>query len=168
MNNEFRIKVKEKAHNKYFVLHNSSLRGQSLFEVVVALAVSALIIVALVSVVSNSIQNSTFSKNKALAATYAQEATEWLRGQRDSDTAAFGSNVLTPIWCFQNLNWNTPGACTDDSKINGTPFIRQGTFVVDTSSGKTIVQTDVTVSWTDSQGLHQVTSATNFSDWRER
>jgi len=46
-------------------------KGQSLFEVVVALAISALIIITLVSVVGNSIKNATFSKNKTLAANYA-------------------------------------------------------------------------------------------------
>jgi len=44
-----------------------SQSGQSLFELVVAIAISALIIVAMVSLAVNSIQNSNFAKNKALA-----------------------------------------------------------------------------------------------------
>ena len=70
-----------------------SQSGQSLFELVVAIAISALIIVAMVSLAVNSIQNSNFAKNKALASSYAQEAMEWLRGQRDSGVDAFISKA---------------------------------------------------------------------------
>ena len=68
--------------------------GQSLFEVVVALAISTLVIIAVVSLAALSIRNTDFSKNKTLASKYAQDATEWLRGQRDADFDAFASNTL--------------------------------------------------------------------------
>jgi len=145
-----------------------SQSGQSLFEVVVALAISALIIVTLVSLVSNSIQNATFSKNKALATSYAQEATEWLRGQRDTDVNTFEANALTPTWCLQDLSWRNTGSCDTGEEIASTPFTREVNFTVDTVSGKTVVEADIYVFWTDSLGLHQVVSATNFSDWRQR
>lgn len=150
--------------------------GQSLFEVVVAVAVSALIMVSLVSLVSNSIQNASFSRNKGIAGTYAQAATEWLRGQRDSDITTFSTNVQTPVWCLKDLSW-TPsqsGSCDGEAdQISGTPFSREVTFnlsTVNDSNGavKDIIEVDVTVSWTDSGGIHQVTSATNLADWRQR
>ena len=31
-----------------------------------------------------------------------------------------------------------------------------------------MIETNIVVSWTDSQGLHNVSSTTNFSDWRQR
>ena len=152
-------------------------KGQSLFEVVVALGISALIIVALVSLVSNSIQNANFSKDKTLAANYAQEATEWLRQQRDSDPATFfGTDTViqaVPI-CFDDLNWNNVlngniGNCPDGSSIsNNTPFTREIIFNQDQSTVKTVIVADVTISWTDSQGQHIVTNSTSFSDWRQR
>lgn len=144
------------------------ISGQSLFEVVVSLAISALVIVALVSLVSNSIKNANFSRNKSLASNYAQEATEWLRGQRDLDVTDFKTHALIPTWCFANLNWNTSGNCGSNVFITGTQFKRQGTFTTSFVSGKTIVQATVKVSWTDSQGVHEISSVTNFSDWRER
>ena len=143
-------------------------KGQSLFEVVVALAISALIIIALVSLVSNSIRNANFSKNKTLAGVYVQEATEWLRGQRDNDIDTFSTNVLTSQWCLQDLSWGIPGSCEDDATIAGTPFIREVNFTITSVSGKTMIETNIVVSWTDSQGLHNVSSTTNFSDWRQR
>ncbi len=150
-------------------------RGQSLFEVVVALAVSALIIMALVSLVSNSIRNANFSKNKTLAGVYVQEANEWLRGQRDSDVVTFGANIEDSIGiarCFNDLLWTNNAPCDEGDVISGTPFSRQitfGTSSVDVSGVmKTLTQADIVVFWTDSQGYHEVKSATNFSDWRER
>lgn len=149
-------------------------RGQSLFEVVVSLAISALIITALVSLVSSSIRNATFSRNKNQAASQAQAATEWLRSQRDSDINTFMTKVSlyspapTP-YCFVSLSWANQRTCGDGDFASGTQFIRQGIFTVTASpGGKTIVEADVTVSWLDSQGLHEVTSATNFTDWRQR
>lgn len=142
--------------------------GQSLFEVVVALAISALVVVSLVSLVTNSIRNANFSKNKSLASNYAQETTEWLRSQRDSDVSIFQSHVLTPIWCFSNLNWNVPGNCATDVFISGTIFKREALFSTDFVNGKTIIQATINVSWQDTQGEHNISSVTNFSDWRER
>lgn len=143
-------------------------RGQSLFELVVAIAVSAMVITAVTSLASNSIRNSTFSKNKSLAATYAQQATEWLRGQRDNDINTFVAHAVTPTWCLSDLNWNTPGNCGADQVITGTLFSRQATFTVTTQNGKDVIEADVIVSWSDSQGMHEVTSATNLVDWRQR
>lgn len=153
---------------KTFQIIKSSCRGQSLFEVVVAIAISALIIVGIVAMATNSIQNSSFSKNKTLAATYVQEASEWLRGQRDSDTNVFNTHVETPTWCFQDLSWNLPGACGENNKITETQFTRQAVFTTTTVNGKNLVESNVTVSWTDPKGIHQVSSSTNLSDLRQR
>jgi hypothetical protein len=150
-------------------------RGQSLFELVVAIAISALIIVAIVSLTTNSIQNSNFSRNKALAATYAQEATEWLRGQRDGDVENF-INTRAPIgitpagYCLPDLSWghfNANVTINCITPISGTILRRWVTFInVGLQNGKTVVETDVVVSWTDSQGTHEVVSATNLADLR--
>jgi Tfp pilus assembly protein PilW len=145
-------------------------KGQSLFELVVAIAISALVIVAIVSLTVNSIQNSNFSKNKARAATYAQQATEWLRGQRDNYIDTFLANVVKP-YCMPDLSWNHFQAIPSTqncSAISSTPFKRWVTFSTTKPSGKTLVEADVVVTWSDSQGLHQVTNATSFSDWRQR
>lgn len=143
-------------------------KGQSLFEVVVALAISAVIIIALVSLVSNSVRNAVFSRNSTQAALMAQEAIEWLRGERDNDTAAFLVNVQIPTYCLMNLNWNQSGSCGTNDFIAGTSFIREVAFSLSTISGKTLVQADVTISWRDTQGIHEVKNSTNFTDWRQR
>jgi Tfp pilus assembly protein PilV len=156
-----------------------NIKGQSLFEVVVAIGVSALIIVAIVSLASNSIRNATFSRNDSQAASYAQQATEWLRAERDRDINIFMTNVSlnTPApttYCFSKLDWNQSTKCgasdfiKDANDTTDTIFLREAVFNIDKSTGKTIIQTDISVFWTDSQGVHTVTSATNFADWRQR
>ena len=155
-------------------------KGQSLFELMVAIAISALIIVALVSLTTNSIQNSTFSRNKARASTYAQQATEWLRGERNNNIDTFIAKVqaagLIKI-CLNSLP-STIGSlvistCSSGTTITETVFQRDVVFTItsDTApnlSVKEILNADVTVSWTDSGGIHKVTNATSFSDWRQR
>jgi len=155
--------------------------GQSLFEVVVALAISALVIVTLVSLATNSIRTSIYSKNNSLATTYANQAIEWLRGQRDSNPTTFKTKATalttSPGGCFNTLptaltGWPTtvPTNCPTPTTIAGTSLVRRIKFTITTTPApaKTLVQADVTVSWTDSQGKHTVTSATVFSDWRQR
>lgn len=151
--------------------------GQSLYELVVAIAISALIVVAMVSLAVNSIQNSNFSRNKALASTYAQQALEWLRGQRDKNTSVFIANAGAiagshSVWCLSDISTDTKGwsishACGTGDLIAGTPFTREVTFTITTApSGNKIVETDVIVSWRDSQGFHEVRSDTNLVDLR--
>jgi hypothetical protein len=141
--------------------------GQSLFEVVLALALSTLIIVALVSLVSNSIRNSTYSRNKTYATRHTQEATEWLRGERDGDWDVFSTNLLfcpTPphVQCLDTLAWGNCGTCGETEFVNNI-FKREISFSdIETDS----VTIEVTTYWTDSQGIHEVRSNTILTDWR--
>lgn len=64
------------------------MKGQTLIEVLVALAVAALIISAISIAVITSLNNAIFSKNQNLATQYAQEGMEMMRR-------------------LKNTNWNT-------------------------------------------------------------
>lgn len=145
-------------------------KGQSLFEVVVALAISTLVIIAVVALASNSIRNTTFSKDKTLAANYAQEATEWLRNQRDTNIDLFITSSGTTQWCISSLSFSIQGKCPVGNTISGTNFYREVSFPPQPPrpDGKIVIEADVKVYWTDSQGDHEVVSATNYTDWRQR
>ncbi len=150
---------------------NSYSKGQSLFELVVAIAVSALIIVAMVSLTTNSIRNSSYSRNKTQAVTFSQQAVEWLRGERDNDTEDFIYHSITPAWCLPSLEWSIPASnpvadCT--AKISGTVFSRWVTFDTTLQSGKTVVEASVVVTWSDAEGLHEIRNSTILTDWRQR
>ena len=142
--------------------------GQSLFEVILALALSTLIIVALVSLVTNSIRNAGYSKNKTYATRYTQEATEWLRGQRDTGWEAFVANCQScsnpPAYmqCLNTLAWGNCGTC-DDSEVIKNIFKREVSFTDIEADSVTV---EVKTFWTDSQGIHEVQSSTILTDWR--
>jgi Tfp pilus assembly protein PilV len=145
------------------------LHGQSLFEVVLALGLATLIIVAIVSLATNSIRNTSFSRDKTLSTRYAQEATEWLRGQRDEDWDTFSANVIfcpAPPYtqCLDTLSWGDCGACASDELIDDR-FKREVSFADITADS---VSMEVTVYWSDSQGLHEVRNGTTLTDWRSQ
>ncbi len=151
-------------------MNHRSNRGQSLFEVVVAIAMSALIITAIVSVASNSIQNSSFSRDKSVAATYVDQTTEWLRDQRDNDRTGFYNrfkphgDINPATYCLKNLNWLTERDCTAAETIDGK-FTRSGTFYVDDAdvAGKDRIVYTITVTWTDSKGDHSAVGSSYLS-----
>lgn len=143
--------------------------GQSLFEIVLSMAIITAIIVGLISLVVSAIRNATFSRNETQAARYAQETTEWLRQERDNDFDLFKEHLpVSNKWCFSELTWSKARSCSDNDEITGTPLKREATFSSSVQGGKTIIEVEVKVSWDDSQGEHQVKTVTSFSDWRER
>ena len=141
-------------------------RGQSLFEVFLSLAIVAIIIVALVILASNAIRNSTYSKNKTLATRYSQEATEWLRGERDAGWDDFSKKVLAfSYYCLQTLTW-APGECGTSDTISNTSLIREVQLTIDNIPPPPRITAEVVVYWEDSQGVHDIKSTTDFTDWR--
>ncbi len=140
-------------------------KGQSLFEVVIALGIISLIIVGVVILGTNSIRNSSFARDKTLATRYAQEATEWARGQRDNSWSTFYSHAADSLtWCLPSLSWSKRGNCGTTDIISGTPFQRQLIFTLDPNPNN--VQVAVRVSWSDGAGMHDVTSITIFTNWK--
>jgi Tfp pilus assembly protein PilV len=148
--------------------------GQSLFEVVLALAVATLIVVALVALASSSIRNTTFSKNKTLATRYSQEAAEWMRGERDADWTTFYGRAANPLYCLKSLSWTeaTIGSCGTGQEILNTAFKREVSFTRTTVTvggmPKDVVEAEIKVYWSDAQGMHEVRTATDFTDWRQQ
>jgi Tfp pilus assembly protein PilV len=148
-------------------MQNKFEKGQSLFEVVLSLAVITLIIVTLIILASNSIRNANFSRNKTLATRYAQEALEWLRGERDENFDTFSTRALTPQYCLPSLSWDESsiGSCGSSNNISGTILKREVTFSIVSADN---ILTEILVYWEDAQGDHEVKTTTNFTDWRSQ
>ena len=148
------------------------VRGQTLFELVIALAVSILIIAGLVIAVTYSIKNATFSKNKAEATRLAQEAIEWVRAERNASWETFTTRVAaTPIgssapYCMNNtpLSW-TNELCTTYS-ISGT----SGKFKRDailTRTNTNTIEVEIVVSWQDGTTIHRSKISTRLTNWTQ-
>lgn len=123
-------------------------QGQSLIEMVVAIAVVLIVIVALVAITTVSIRNANFSRNQALATKYAQEGIEKVRAYRDQVDweTIFISNCQNP-----------PGLTPPPS-----PFARTITCF---GSGDTR-EAKVVVSWADAQGTHKSELTTRLTNWK--
>jgi Tfp pilus assembly protein PilV len=144
------------------------IRGQSLFEVVMALAIVTIIAVGIVSLSANSIRNANYSRDKTLATRYSEETIEWLREERDTDFTIFISRIGT--WCLPSLDWSSSsvGTCSSGEEITNTVFKREVTLLSSLISGKTVIEATVKVYWEDSRAVHEVKTITNFTDWREK
>ncbi len=143
-------------------------KGQSLFEVVLALGIISIIIVGVVLLASSSIRNSSFSRNKTQAARYAQETTEWLRGERDTSWETFLAKAQAVTWCLPALSWASAinRSCHETEVISGTPFQREVAFSFPEGGDANTIEAEIKVYWNDSQGLHEVNSITVFTNWR--
>lgn len=146
--------------------------GQSLFEVVFALAVAALVLTGVVSIAATSVRNSSFARNNALATRFVQETSEWLKEQKETnDWTDFSSNASSggTDYCFQSLGTNFPSAveCSTGDYITDTIFTREVTLTLrNTANPDDTVEALITVEWNDAQGLHTVRSTAQYTRWR--
>lgn len=142
-------------------------RGQSIVEVIIALAVMVLVLVALVRATIVAVRNANFAKNQAQATQYSEELLEWLRSERDTDWDNFvsyaGSGSATS-YCFQSLSWPSSGSCSPGQEIAGI-FLRQGSLNETAADRVEIV---IAVTWQDSSGTHQSTLTSYLTNWRNQ
>jgi len=133
--------------------------GQSLYEVVFAIGIAAIIITGVLVVSTTSVRNSTYSKNNAQATMYAQEAIEWLRSERDASAWTIFAGYAGVERNLGDLNWASVN-CT----VGTTIFCRKTTLSIPSAD---TVDALVTVSWDDAQGTHTVRSVSKFTNWNK-
>lgn len=102
--------------------------GQVLVEMLIALGVAVMAIVALVQITTKSLSNAGFSQNQSGATAYAVTANEWLRGQRSSLGWDVFSSKAGQTYCLNNLNWNLPGPC-GTAQIGTSGFSREASLI---------------------------------------
>lgn len=149
--------------------------GQSMVEMVVAVGMVSLVLVAIVSGIALSIRNSRYSKNKALATRYAQEALEKFRNYRDEvGWSPFVSEVIgggtQAIYCLDDLPatigliGEAMGTCSSEKITNtsgATEFSREAQAEMVNGS----VEVTVLVEWTEGSKTHNVELVSRLNDW---
>lgn len=121
-------------------------KGQSLIEVVAALAVMTIVLLSLVALTTYAVRNASFARDQSLATQYAQEEIDKIRQSRDAD----------PVGFFD-------GSCSRGPEAVGEIFARQITCeLVETEKMKVVV----TVSWLDAKGTHQSELTTYLTKWK--
>lgn len=161
-------------------------KGQSLFEVVVAIGVVALLLTGLASAVTRSVSNTTFAKNQSIANRYSQQAVEWMRTERDTSWDQLANGVgssqpvsVAPIYCINTLVLSSANDTACTTNITNEIFKREVSFSCYecTSSGcanpitcnlnrVNNIRAVVATYWTDGSGTHSVKNAAEYSEWR--
>jgi len=126
--------------------------GQSLVEVVVSVAISALIIVALLIGAVIGIRNVQFSRNQSRAMELNREVSEWLRAERKfSWSQLWGQGSAGGVtYCFKGLNFSGSSSCSSEDKIDGK-FTREGVLRQEDSDK---LEVTIITSWQDPMGEH--------------
>ena len=142
-----------------------------MFELVVAIGLVSLILLALVGLATVSVRNASYSRNQAAAARLGQEAIEWMRSERDRGWNDFVSQVsLNPVRCIKTTDWDQDrvGKCQEGDQLNGM-FYREAGFTTADINGDSFfdrVEVLVTVYWTDSRGYHEIKNSIYYTDWK--
>lgn len=117
----------------------------SLIEVLIFVTVLALFFVVAAAVTSTTIRNMKINEHKTIATHYADELTEWLRYQKESDWNSFSS--LSGQLCFGTDLTSYPLGTSPICSINiDQIYTRSATFTTSDNS----VQVEVNVEWTES------------------
>lgn len=135
--------------------------GQTLVEVLFALGVVSVCLVALVISIVSAVRNARFAKNSALANQYAQEGIEAARRARDA-SPTWNDFITNPDYSGSrgldsDLNW----AACPVSAANVDIFIRCVEFV-NTVDSSTIT---ARVSWSEGGRDHFVEAVTFLTKW---
>lgn len=150
--------------NKKRLITLSLSKGQSLFEVMIAMAIVSIVLISIVSLASLSIRATVFSRSQTEATRFTQQAIEWLQGEKSADWTTFEGYITSSnTYCLNSLTWTNPGVCSSAEIISGTIYTRQVTF---TNNGDTTYTADVDTSWTDAQGVHTSSLSQVFGDIR--
>ena len=143
----------------------STQKGITLIEALVSFAVGLIIVTAITIAVLSALVNSQSSKNRNLAASYAQQAMEILRQKRDSGSSFSNGSYCLRKDCanFSSLGTGCApnvgtGCDTNQDLTNGFSFRRQVDIErrqvdIESGSGKCggLNKFTVTVSWTDNK-----------------
>lgn len=143
-------------------------KGQSLIEVLIALAAAVALAAAIATTVITSLSNVEFTKNQNLATQYAREGLEILRETAKNSWTTFSSYNSVNYCLDQNktLSVMVGNTCTQNVGI----FVRQ--IIINQGSSACSGSTKVTsiVSWFDSKCVvgnafcHTVTLESCFAD----
>lgn len=120
--------------------------GQTIIEILIAIAVGALVLTAITATATVTVSNADFAKKKTEAVKYVEEGIENVRIARDNADSWGEFKAGYPLG-------DTPA----------TGYTRTATLT-DNGDQVTVV---VTVSWDDAKGTHETSSTTILSNWAQ-
>ncbi len=147
--------------------------GQSIIEVLVAIAVVGVVLTTIASGLTYSVKNTAEARYRSVATALAQDAVEVFRRERSilGWESFYEVFVGAPdqVYCFNTLPANSAafvalseGACSAGFQQVGTEFRRQVT--VDPTGS--ILTVTVVVSWYDGDNQRSVQVQQDFQQWQ--
>lgn len=149
-------------------------KGQTLLELIVAIAVAVLVLGSLVFATITSLRNAQLAKNQAQATKLAQEGLEKVRTIRDRDsTVSFtygeggGAVTATKFSDFWSIYFGCPGNCYfflnssgvltggSSTSVESVALFTRQIIIEDGSDGSTQKKITVLVKWQDAIGTHE-------------
>ncbi|MCX6816492.1 MAG: hypothetical protein NTZ93_01300 [Candidatus Beckwithbacteria bacterium] len=143
----------------YFKTNNS---GQSLIEVVVAVGMMALLLTAILALVSLSVKNSRVAKDRAQAVSLAQEGVELMRTYRDFSWSQFSGQADGTTAYNLPEDWTVGPALLSNCQININTFFKRCVLL---SQNPTPVTVNVVVSWKEGAQTYQTNQVTQLTLW---
>ena len=135
--------------------------GQTIIEVLFAVGVISICLVALMAAITSAVNNARFAKNSGLANKYAQEAVEVARRLRDRNSWSDFTSNFNGNMCFDSEASEPNGLCdTSCAKIDNI-FTRCINF--NNNSEKMTIT--VNVSWDEGGRSHQIQTVTFLTKW---
>ena len=137
-------------------------QGQSFVEVIVVVAVLALVLTGLITATTASLKTTTFANLRSQSTKYAQEGIELARSKRDASWNTFLA-LQGQSFCVDDAspqNWLAGANCAYN--ISNNTFNRKISFVWD----GTKMTVSVNVGWVDSGGNHHTQLETYLTQWR--
>lgn len=173
-------------------LSRNTQKGQSLFEILFAMAIMAMIGVAIVSLSVTSVRNNVYSNNKTLANKYALEALEWVRAERDDSFHTIwtrGNNSFPVAFCFPDFDdsWGDGSVGLNQEDDDPLDACDDSDFMTDNDNFYRVIiierydydddeyydgnpyeslRTKILVRWTDAQGIHEAEAKTYLTNWK--
>lgn len=142
--------MKKTKTENYFCQSNS---GQSLAEVMFAVAIASIVLLGLTQATTTALKNSQFAKNQSLANQFAQKGMEQARQLRDQNPAVFWSKAAVG------------GKITETEVIINTPFTKETTYERITEEKMSL---KIKISWKDSTGGSHLAELTSYlTKWEE-
>ena len=126
-------------------------RGQIILEILVAVGVATVAILALVQVATRSVANSGFAKRQSVATAYAAEGMEWVKGRRELEPWA-EMQARSGQYCLNSFPGGLGGLVVGNcggAVILGTEYTRTVTFTQSVVSGTEQDAVVVVVQWTE-------------------
>lgn len=153
-------------------------RGQTIVEVIIAIAVVSVVITAVAAVISVSLQNTSRAKANVIGTKFTQEGIEYFRAQRNLMGWEFFLMTLSQPgssvdYCLATLPYSTNDGlaavpnrpCTlMEFADSHNMYKRNAQVILETINGQETVTVTVTTVWPDSDHTAKSTATVQFQN----